>query len=465
MRNRILQTLSIFLITGFLSLSNQGNLSINSINALRNQDKEIYINFNEKQIKVDIKTLRNKSKLSNKLNRTLLKGYNLDDKIQPKVIKEKGRYKAVKGKVKTSIDMNHLVLASLISDSVDLKIKEENTDFTFEKANNLADKLNKVKNQKLRVHTNGESQVENIDILTLFKNGTDEIDKNALSSFLSKYEEKHSLENLVSNVYINSNTGESNGFLKDGRKINIDQTAQNLLENIERGLLRIQIQYDTLKAMVIDENSKEYRYEKQGEGKSNFKGSDWGRSQNVELGTKNLISSVFVMPGQQISFLNLLKNKGSNISWKLAKVIKEGGKLELEPGGGLCQVSTTLFRAALQSGMNIDQWRNHSLYVSYYKEYNNGLDSTIYPPYVDLKFTNPYNFPVLFQSYTNENKDVITEIYSPKAIDKVELIGPFYQGDLPGLRSNQILWQRKTSRFMHTQTEDYLSTYNTSVSR
>ena len=65
--------------------------------------------------------------------------------------------------------MNHLVFASLVSDSVDLKIKE-NTDFTFEKANDFADKLNKVKNQKLRVHTNGESQVENIDVLSLFKN-------------------------------------------------------------------------------------------------------------------------------------------------------------------------------------------------------------------------------------------------------------------------------------------------------
>ena len=69
---------------------------------------------------------------------------------------------------------------------------------------------------------------------------------------------------------------------------------------------------------------------------------------------------------------------------------------------------------------------------------------------------------MLFQSYTNENKDVITEIYSPKAIDKVELIGPFYQGDLPGL--DQIKsWQKHQD--LCTQTEDYLSTYNTSVSR
>ena len=171
------------------------------------------------------------------------------------------------------------------------------------------------------------------------------------------------------------------------------------------------------------------------------------------------------MPGEQVSFLEILSDKGSKIPWRLAKVIKEGGKLELEPGGGLCQVSTTLFRAALQSGMNIDQWRNHSLYVSYYKEYNNGLDSTIYPPYVDLKFTNPYNFPVLFQSYTNDNKDVITEIYSPEKLPEIELLGPFYKGDKEGLRSNQILWERNIKKIFNSRTEIFKSTYNTSVSR
>mgnify|MGYP003948899457 CR=1 FL=1 len=463
MIKRILPNICICLLVVFISISNIHQISINSLNALRSQDKEIELKYEDKSVKVNIKTLRNKKKLSKVLNQSLFYEKKLEVEKHAKVIKEKNRYKAIEGKTKKTIDMNHLVLASLVSDSVDIKVKSENEKFTIQDAKKMAEDLNRIKRQKLRIFNNGKLISSEIEILDLFNKNSNTINQKSLINLLKEFE--NDIENLTSHVYINSVTGESNGFLRNGKKINYKKTAQNLLENIEKGLLRIEIIYDIDKALVYDENKKAYNYEKQGEGKSNFKGSDWGRSQNVEIGTRNLIANVFVMPNQQVSFLKILKDKGSRIPWKLAKVIKEGGKLELEPGGGLCQVSTTLFRAALQSGMTIDQWRNHSLYVSYYKEYNNGLDSTIYAPYVDLKFTNPYNYPVLFQSYTNENKDVITEIYSQEKLPEVELIGPFYKGDIEGLRSNQILWERNIKKFFNTKTEIFKSTYNTSVSK
>ncbi|MBI95732.1 hypothetical protein CL656_01120 [bacterium] len=463
MIKRILSSICILSLTVFINLNNSSNLGINSINALRNQDKEIELKYEDKSVKVNIKTLRNTKKLSRVLNTNIFTESKLETIKKAKVIKEKNRYKAIQGEEKRTIDMNHLVLASLVSDSVDLKLKSENPDFTLDDAQEMADKLNKIKRQTLRIINNGKLNTVEYEALNLFNESSNTISHKTLKDLLNNYE--NDIENLTSHVYINSGSGQSHGFLRDGKKINYEKTSQKLKENIDKGLLRIEIIYDIDKGLVFDENGKSYKYEKQGEGKSNFKGSDWGRSQNVELGTQNLISNVFVMPSEQVSFLKILRDKGSQIPWRLAKVIKEGGKLELEPGGGLCQVSTTLFRAALQSGMNIDQWRNHSLYVSYYKEYNNGLDSTIYPPYVDLKFTNPYNFPVLFQSYTNDNKDVITEIYSPEKLPEIELLGPFYKGDKEGLRSNQILWERNIKKIFNTKSEIFKSTYNTSVSR
>ena len=461
MNTKKLINIFVIFLTFFITANSNTNLSVNSINALRNQKKEIEIKYEDKSVKVDIKTLRHKEKLNKVLNQSIFVESKLNKVELPQIVKEKGRYIVKKGFKKKTINMNHLVLASLVSDSVELKINTLNEGYTEQEAQKLADKLNKVKRQELRIHTNGKSEILKIDPLSLFENNSNNVDLNKLKEILNKYESQ--TDNLVSNVYVNSVTNESSGFLKDGRKINYSLTAQNFKDNLSRGLLRIEIQYDTLQAMVIDENNKKYRYEKQGEGKSNFKGSDWGRSQNVINGTNNIIANLHVMPNEQVSFLKLLKQRGATVNWKLAKVIKEGGKLESEPGGGLCQVSTTLFRAALQSGMQIDQWRNHSLYISYYKEYNNGLDSTIYAPYVDLKFTNNYNFPVLFQSYTNENQDVITEIYSPSKLDDVELVGPFYKGDVEGLRGNQILWQRKTNKFINSTVEDFLSSYNTPV--
>lgn len=463
MIKKILSSICVLSLTIFINLNSPSNLGINSINALRNQDKEIELKYEDRSVKVDIKTLRNTKKLSRVLNKNIFTENKLETIKKAKVIKEKNRYKAIQGEEKRSVDMNHLVLASLVSDSVDLKLQSEDPNFTYDDAQEMANKLNKVKRQTLRIISNGNLKTVEVEPLKLFNESSKTINHKILKDILNTYE--NDIENLTSHVYINSATGQSHGFLRDGKKINYEKTSQKLKENIDKGLLRIEVIYDIDKALVYDENGKSYTYEKQGEGKSNFRGSDWGRSQNVELGTRNLIANVFVMPNEQVSFLKILKEKGSRIPWRLAKVIKEGGKLELEPGGGLCQVSTTLFRAALQSGMDIDQWRNHSLYVSYYKEYNNGLDSTIYAPYVDLKFTNPYNYPVLFQSYTNENKDVITEIYSPEKLPEVVLTGPYYKGDKKGLRSNQILWERNIKKLFNSKTEVFKSTYNTSVGR
>lgn len=438
-------------------------LGANSLLAIRNPNKKIELNYNNQSIEIELKTLKNRNQLTKILSQSILKDQNLDTNSNTRVEKVKGRYQAIEGQKNYQIDIDHLKLASLSSDSIDVQVKPIPENYSFEEAQEQANKLNKVRYQTLRINDGLKTHEFQIDPLELFIYGSNNINLYKLKELIGEFEKNP--ENLTSNLYIDSVTGLATGFIKNGKRINYEQTAKELQTNFDAGLLKFKVVYDEQKGLVIDENGKAYIYEKQGEGKSNFKGSDWGRSQNVELGTQNIISHVLVMPQQQISFLDLLKTRGYNIDWKLAKVIKEGGKLELEPGGGLCQVSTTLFRAALQSGMNIDQWRNHSLYVSYYKEYNNGLDSTIYPPYVDLKFTNPYNFPVIFQSYTNEDKDVITEFYSPLPTSKVELLGPYYQGDKDGLRWNQILWERKIDRMFYTETQEFKSTYNTSVSR
>jgi vancomycin resistance protein YoaR len=71
-------------------------------------------------------------------------------------------------------------------------------------------------------------------------------------------------------------------------------------------------------------------------------------------------------------------------------VIK-GDKIVKEVGGGMCQIGTTLFRMAMNSGMDITERRNHSLVVSYYADPvngNPGTDATVYDQVLDLKFIN-----------------------------------------------------------------------------
>jgi vancomycin resistance protein YoaR len=76
-------------------------------------------------------------------------------------------------------------------------------------------------------------------------------------------------------------------------------------------------------------------------------------------------------------------------------VIKEN-KTTPEFGGGICQVSSTLFRAAIYSGLKITERRNHSYPIRYYLPY--GMDATIYEPRPDFKFINNTPGPILILS-------------------------------------------------------------------
>ena len=112
--------------------------------------------------------------------------------------------------------MNHLVLASLVSDSVDIKVKSENEKFTIQDAKKMAEDLNRIKRQKLRIFNNGKLISSEIEILDLFNKNSNTINQKSLINLLKEFE--NDIENLTSHVYINSVTGDSNGFLRNGKK-------------------------------------------------------------------------------------------------------------------------------------------------------------------------------------------------------------------------------------------------------
>ena len=92
-----------------------------------------------------------------------------------------------------------------------------------------------------------------------------------------------------------------------------------------------------------------------------------------------------------------------------------------EYGGGLCQVSTTLFRAAVYSGLKITERRSHSYAVRYYSP--TGFDATIYPPYTDLKFENTTPGHLYLQSNIQGTK-ITFQIFGTGDGRTVKLTGP-----------------------------------------
>lgn len=130
-----------------------------------------------------------------------------------------------------------------------------------------------------------------------------------------------------------------------------------------------------------------------GEGTSNFKGSPANRIKNIKVAIARF-NGVLIKPGEEFSFVKTLGDVDEQHGYFPELVIKQG-VTEPEFGGGICQVSTTAFRAAIYSGLKITARRNHAYPVSYYNP--QGMDSTVYVPNPDLRFVNNTTGYILVQ--------------------------------------------------------------------
>jgi len=158
-----------------------------------------------------------------------------------------------------------------------------------------------------------------------------------------------------------------------------------------------------------------------GVGKSTFKHSADIRNYNVAKGA-SIVNRILVAPGDTFSFVTSLGDVTLENGYKQAYVIKKGQTV-LDVGGGICQVSTTLFRAMLNSGLDITDRRNHAYRVGYYEEdMPPGYDATVFIPSPDLKFKNDTGHYVLIQNtYDGKNKSLTYEIYGTSDGRKVEI--------------------------------------------
>jgi vancomycin resistance protein YoaR len=132
-------------------------------------------------------------------------------------------------------------------------------------------------------------------------------------------------------------------------------------------------------------------------GTSLFAHSIPSRVYNVTLAASR-VNGVLIKPGEEFSFDKALGDVSEFTGYKQAYVI-QNGKTVLGDGGGVCQVSTTFFRALLNAGLPITERHAHAYRVGYYEEDSPpGIDATIYVPSVDLKFKNDTGHHILVQT-------------------------------------------------------------------
>jgi vancomycin resistance protein YoaR len=135
-------------------------------------------------------------------------------------------------------------------------------------------------------------------------------------------------------------------------------------------------------------------------GHTAFANSHENRRHNISVGMARF-NGLIIKPNETFSFDDNLGPVDASTGYRLELVIKAEGTVP-DYGGGLCQVSSTAFKAALFAGLPIVERAPHSYAVSYYAQVDGyGLDATIYPGVRDLKFINDTGNDILIQSFTD----------------------------------------------------------------
>lgn len=153
-----------------------------------------------------------------------------------------------------------------------------------------------------------------------------------------------------------------------------------------------------------------------GVGVSDYSRSPTNRIRNI-TNAVNKLNGVLIKPGEEFS---TLKYTGpfTYAGGYFPELVIKGDEVKPEIGGGLCQIGTTLFRMAMNSGMKITNRRNHSLVVFHYNDPvngNPGTDATVYDPAPDFKFLNDTGNYVLIQTYIDKAKqDLVFTLWGTK---------------------------------------------------
>ncbi len=212
---------------------------------------------------------------------------------------------------------------------------------------------------------------------------------------------------------------------KPGRKVNVDATMRLLNSALfQQEIPQFKVTVDVVTAepeVTLGDLNELGIKEIIGIGTSEYSGSPTNRRHNVEVGRK-AFNGVLLAPGEEFSALKSIGDVSAATGY-LPELVIKGNETIPEYGGGLCQVSTTMFRAVLDAGLKITQRRSHSYTVRYYEPI--GTDATIYDPAPDFRFRNDTERHILIHTINDQkNSKLIYEIWGTRDGRLVEMTKP-----------------------------------------
>lgn len=187
----------------------------------------------------------------------------------------------------------------------------------------------------------------------------------------------------------------------EGRYVNADQLYQDALSALQSGTGgQTLVVYQQTVSPTVTRGQLEGTFGQITEARTSTSGSNENRLRNIELALEAL-NGVCVSPGETFSFNATVGQRTKERGYRSAGAFVDGLVSE-EVGGGICQVSTTLFNAVAKANLTITARQPHSRLVQYVDE---GKDAAVSWPYQDFKFTNNTEYPVYLVAGMNENKN------------------------------------------------------------
>lgn len=204
---------------------------------------------------------------------------------------------------------------------------------------------------------------------------------------------QNSIKKNVQNAEYISDTG----ILVDqiiGIEIKDLDEAKKIAESITEEGMQFSIPLKiTLPETTIDSVMDELFKDKLSTFTTTFNVNEKERTENVKLAAQS-INDVILMPGQEFSYNNILGERSTERGYKIAKVYQDGQVID-GLGGGICQVSSTLYNAVVKADLEVLERRNHSLSVAYVRL---GTDATVSYGSVDFRFRNNQQYPIKIES-------------------------------------------------------------------
>ena len=225
-----------------------------------------------------------------------------------------------------------------------------------------------------------------------------------LSKQLEKIYEKVNVEAVDATFYVEPSGEIKRSESKEGRDVDISKLKDDIYNMINKKKIKdINLPVLTLYPKTSTKQVKSIN-SILGQFSTSFNDST-SRGSNIHVAGEST-SDVLLMPGETLSYKKKTGARNWVNGYQSAPIIV-GGRVVNGEGGGVCQVSTTIYNAALLSGLTIDEVHNHSLPSRYAPR---GRDATVSYGYTDLKFTNPYTHPVYIKNIVG-NGAITSKIY------------------------------------------------------